>query len=330
MTDSIPRKPRRWLRSLAVGLVLVLAIPVVWHTQNRIRAKHEMVSVHQLGSAGARAPRANEPTTLTLACFNIAHARGTNDSNWSDADERDMRLVDISRLLRDHQVDIAVLNEVDFDSTWSGNENQARILAQIPGYSYLLEQRNVDVSLPFFRLRFGNAVLSRFPLEDAHGIAYPPRSRWEHLLGGSKQGARVDVVLSQNSRIRLMPIHLDHRDDATRVASAEEILKCARESSLPFFCLGDFNATRSDFAAAKAGRVGGAAMDLLLKSGLFRTSPESEPARDQFTFPSFAPDRTIDWIMIPTQWEIVSQEVVATHLSDHRAVVMRVRRQAPK
>jgi endonuclease/exonuclease/phosphatase family metal-dependent hydrolase len=188
----------------------------------------------------------------------------------------------------------------------------------------------VDVSLPFFRLRFGNAILSRYPLETARPIQFPPLSRWEHLLAGSKQGAYADVVLSQRTRIRVMPIHLEHRDDAIRAGSVEEILKCARESPVPFFCLGDFNATRSDFLAAKNGKGGGAAVDMILKAGLFRTNPETEPTPAQLTFPSFAPDRTIDWIMIPIQWEIVSHKVVAADLSDHRAVVMQVRKSPAK
>jgi endonuclease/exonuclease/phosphatase family metal-dependent hydrolase len=327
MTTSDTRKTRRWLRWAILVPLLFLAVPVVWYTQNRMRAKQAAILVTESGAAGGGQQRTPAPETLTLACFNIAHGRGTNDSNWSDRTERDMRLVDMARLIRDQGAHVVVLNEVDFDSAWSGHEDQARIIAEFAGYRHVLEQRNLDVALPFFRLRFGNAILSRYPIEAPRLVEYPPLSSWEHWAAGSKQGVCADIVLAPDTRIRIMAVHLEHRDAAIRERSAEGILKCAQESSLPFFCLGDFNATLQGFPAAGSGKVPGAAADLLLKSGRFKTSPMSEPTQDQLTFPSYAPDRTIDWIMVPSGWQIVTQQVVATRLSDHRLVRMQVRKE---
>jgi len=72
-----------------------------------------------------------------------------------------------------------VLNEADFDATWSGGINQAQWIAKHAGYPYHVEQRNYDVSLPFFKPRFGNAILSRWPILDAEQIELPAVSKWE-------------------------------------------------------------------------------------------------------------------------------------------------------
>ena len=39
------------------------------------------------------------------------------------------------------------------------------------------------------------------------------------------------------------------------------------------------------------------------------------------TFPSTAPDRVIDWILVPPAWRIREQQVLDVQLSDHRPVV---------
>jgi endonuclease/exonuclease/phosphatase family metal-dependent hydrolase len=68
-------------------------------------------------------------------------------------------------------------------------------------------------------------------------------------------------------------------------------------------------------------------MDKLLASGRFSTWPSHGKDKESLTFSSFAPDRTIDWILIPTNWTALSSQVPATMLSDHLPVVMEIRQQ---
>ena len=95
-------------------------------------------------------------------------------SNWQGGTlkERETRLTQIADLLRDLDADIVVLNEVDFDSSWSSSTNQARYLAKQAGYPYWAEQRNLDFRILIWKWRFGNAVLSKYPIIEA-GVVGP-------------------------------------------------------------------------------------------------------------------------------------------------------------
>jgi endonuclease/exonuclease/phosphatase family metal-dependent hydrolase len=234
----------------------------------------------------------------------------------------------IADLLRAEEVDVAVLNEVDFAALWSGHQDQAAFIAERGGFPYLATQRNLDVSLPGFRLRFGNAILSTFPIESAALVPYPPYSVTESLIAGSKQGMYTDLVVKPGKRMRVLAVHLENRDAATREAAAAEISRRARASPAPFFALGDFNAPRADHHVHQHGWLAPTAVDRLLESGLFQTRPVQAPRREELTWPSWAPNRAIDWILVPMEWTILSHRVVATDLSDHCLVIMEVRPRA--
>jgi protein-S-isoprenylcysteine O-methyltransferase Ste14/endonuclease/exonuclease/phosphatase family metal-dependent hydrolase len=263
---------------------------------------------------------------LKLASFNIAHGRGTNESNWSDPSERQTRLRRIAELLRSEKVDIAVLNEVDFASLWSGHENQAEFIAREAGFRHVMEQRNFDMAFPFVRLRFGNAVLSRFPITSSQFVPLPALSNRERRLAGSKHGSVADIQLDETSSIRVFAVHLEWRDEATRSRSAEVIASCATNSPYPFFCLGDFNCFPAAFAGNEFRLNGPTAVDKLLQQTGLRIAPISESATERSTFPSFAPIVTIDWILIPSGWSFTRHSVLDVRLSDHRPVFAEVQR----
>jgi endonuclease/exonuclease/phosphatase family metal-dependent hydrolase len=264
---------------------------------------------------------------LKLATFNIAHGRGTNESNFSPAAERFQRLKKIAEMLKEEKADIVVLQEVDFDAAWTGHEDQARVIARAAGYKYVLEHRNFDVSFPLVRFRCGNAILSNHRIVASHLVPLPVFSKWEQLVAGAKQAVCVDLQVAKDERVRLLAVHMEPRDEATRVRCSEPVLKCAAASPYPFFCLGDFNSTPTNFpGAAEADRGGLSLLQVLRESKAFQIRPEDPPVPDQLTWPSFAPSRLIDWIMVPNRWNIVDYGVRHTDLSDHRAVFAEVRR----
>jgi endonuclease/exonuclease/phosphatase family metal-dependent hydrolase len=302
---------------LAGGLVAVLV--VCRYLSNGLLAERNAVRIRVIKTTAAPVPAGRIDRTLKLAAFNIAHGRGTNASNWSRRAERQDRLRQIAGLLVDQQVDIAVLNEVDFDAVWTGYENQAEIIARAAGFQYVVEQRNLDVAIPFLRLRFGNAVLSRFPVESAQLVRLPAYSERERGLAGAKQGMRADIRLDDRRVIRLFPVHWEHRDGATRVRSAEVIAACVKDSPFPCFCLGDFNDCPSLFVEAPTTNKN-RAVDVLLGGGRLKTIPAARMTPDQLTFSSYAPVIAIDWILIPPDWEFASHRVLDLRLSDHRPV----------
>ena len=101
-----------------------------------------------------------------IGTFNIAHGRGLAESNWrgSSIRQRKQRLEAIAAVIQD--LDIVVLNEVDFFAPWSWFVNQARCLRKTARFSFMATQHTCRV--PF--LRYGNVTLSRFPLTDCETI----------------------------------------------------------------------------------------------------------------------------------------------------------------
>lgn len=325
------RRRRKRRRLMLLGtvalLLLVLVGPYLW---SRARSPWTAVSVETSPNAvnrSAATPTAgNGPTDqpIRIVCFNMAHARGSvvGTSNWAPApSERQQRLEDIGALLGDLEADVVVLNEVDFDAVWSGHVDQAAVIARAGGFGHVVRQRNVDVAFPFVRLRFGNAILSRYPIQHAALIRMPALSWFEAWLFGNHDGLLAEVALPDGSSMHVLAVHLEVRSERTRIDAVQVILDTADRVSGPLFVAGDFNSTPSDFPHAEAVTSGETALDLLTTSGRFQTFPDAT-VPSVFSFPAGQPVRLIDWIMVPSEWEILEGEVVMSDLSDHLPVVV--------
>lgn len=234
------------------------------------------------------------------------------------------RLDEIAELLRVMDADIVVLNEVDFDASWSYSVNQARYLAEKAGYAHRVEQRNVDFRVLFWTWRFGNAVLSKYPIVSANVLDLPGYSTFETILAGKKRSVVCDIETSDRI-LHIVAAHLSHRSEAVRVASAKMITHVAAGKRLPTIVTGDMNSTPSSFPRSRTAASGENAVAVFDGSQLFRRTPTQPPMNsDQLTFPSSAPALVIDWVLIPADWRFVEYRVVSSQLSDHRPVCVDV------
>ena len=263
---------------------------------------------------------------IRIVAYNIAHGRGTADSNWQvHAREAQLnRLREIARLLDEQKADIVVLNEVDFDAVWSGSMNQARYIADKAGFRFMVEQRNYDMAVPFARLRWGNAILSKYPVTKARMVDFPAYALWERIVAGHKKAVLCEVRLDKDSITRVLGVHLDTRSASTRLKSAEQIEKIRAESATPLIVAGDFNSSPVGFPRTETTSDGRTALSYLLATGFYRTDPLSEPGLGDYTFPSTDPAMVIDWILVPPEWKIISRTVFPQPLSDHNAVLMEI------
>lgn len=257
---------------------------------------------------------AGEP--LVVAAYNIAHARGLADTNW--AGSRDTRLQDIAALIASWDADVVVLNEVDLDATWSGRTSQARVLAERAGYAYRAEQCNYDLWLPGFRIRFGNAVLSRFPIVHAQPVDYPAVSGWESVAFGRKRGLVCTLDLGTGRRVRIVAVHWDTRDPAVRAGSAEALATLAGDGGPPIIAAGDFNSSLLDDSASSA------EVARLTEPGTFTWTANTPPGPAPASFPSTSPTRLIDYILAQPALAVTGFRVVDSRLSDHRPVIAEV------
>jgi len=311
-----------FVRRLSGSLILTIAVCVVWFIANRALAPLNAVRIETVQIEPAET--APFDGCLRVVTYNIAHGRGLADNNCQIGDRQTHlnRLDEIAALLRDSQADIVVLNEVDFDAVWTSSVDQAVHIAEKAGFEFVVEQRNFDMAIPFAGLRWGNAILSKYPVSNPQCIDFAAYSNWEPIVAGHKKGVLCEIQLSDKSMVRVLGVHLDTRSEATRVQAAEQIEEIRLESKVPLIVAGDMNTAPPGFPDVKPTPDGQTAMSFLLAAGGYRTSPAKSPRPSDFTFPSPDPRRTIDWILIPREWELISRQVLPGMLSDHKAVLI--------
>ena len=196
-------KRKRIWRLFALIVVVLVLLPYAF---SRLVSPWRRITVFSSDSVQT----ASVPTQFRVACYNIAHGRGLAKSNFNgeSAERRLQRLDEIADLLVDIDADIVVLNEVDFESSWSQSVNQAEYLASKAGYPFRVEQRNYDLRVLSWKWRFGNAVLSRFPVQNVRLLDLPDHATWEAVVAGKKCGLQAEVLIGKTPTIVLMYVSL--------------------------------------------------------------------------------------------------------------------------
>lgn len=252
---------------------------------------------------------------LRVGTYNIAHGRGfkLGARNWQGGNKQQRlnRLENIGRLLSENNLDIVVLNEVDFSAAWSHNVNQAEVIARVGKYPYIATQRNIDIYTPIAQLRFGNAILSRYPIDSVWLKRFEPQSKFESLLAGNHDSLLASISLNHHKKIKLWAVHLEFRDEKIRLKAAEKMLK--EQSADNIILAGDFNSEPALGLDSKT------AISELINAANYKYFPLKK-SKDVATFPTENPKETIDWIFIPNRYQLVSGEVVKANFSDHLPV----------
>lgn len=278
-------------------------------------------------------PPAVAPDSLRLVTYNIAHARGpglqTPNPGGGSIEDKRARLQRIGEALRNARADLIFLQEVDFNTWWSGGLDQSAIIAEAAGMPYRVNQRNIDTGLPFWRRwDFGNVLLSRLPVLEAEKLDLPPYSDVEKLVAGNHDALMALIDLGGDERLRVIGVHLEMRSEETRVQAAQRLIETQREFSDPMILLGDLNSTPPGFPDSKTSLLGQNTVELLESFGGFQRRPSRGRATHQdFTFPAEAPRRIIDWIL-PDQNFRITEYVVLRNIreSDHFPVLATLRR----
>ena len=196
--EAQKNKRRKQIRGVMLVFTAVILACAARFLENRFAAVKNAISIHAVQPEGTVEQKSFNGT-LKLGTFNIAHGRGTNEPNFSRPEGRRERLGRIATLLKEQDVDIAVLNEVDFDAAWTGHENQAGIIAQAAGFDAVEERTDgstlgrgsESINEPVFEpgsrsalvvpMRAGNAA-RRGPATGKGGAVLQNRS-WETWQG---------------------------------------------------------------------------------------------------------------------------------------------------
>jgi endonuclease/exonuclease/phosphatase family metal-dependent hydrolase len=315
-------------RIAAAVCLLALAVVIGPYVYSRALSTTRALELETLAAAQIDTTGAREDGVLRVACYNIAHGRGlavSNDAGGSQAVRR-QRLDDLAAMLVELDADVVVLNEADFDASWSFSVDQASDLAGQAGYPHVAKLSNLDFRVAHRSWRFGNAVLSRYPIVDAYEIDLPGYATSETLLAGKKRALYCEIEKG-TQRFGVVAIHLSHRSEGLRVESARRLIRFVESSSLPIILAGDFNSTPTGLPDSRTDPKGDNAMDVFDASGRFTRFPEGKPSNPtQYTFRSDDAKRIIDWILVSEGLQLVHGGVHPSELSDHRPVVADVER----
>jgi iduronate 2-sulfatase len=245
---------------------------------------------------GQEPPALDEiPRRIVVLSYNIHHAEGVDGQLDLD------RIADVIRAAKP---DIVALQEVDQGVARSENVDQPRQLAQRLGMHFTFGG-NIDLEGG----KYGNALLSRFPIEKSTNHPLP------NVGGGEQRGViEADLKLSGSVTLKFLATHLDHRrEPAQRLASAEFINQLLEQSAHRPLCLaGDLNAVPESSVLVE-----------------FKKQWHLSDLQHQPTIPVNRPNRKIDYVLVSQTSpedaveirEVESRVLEEAVASDHRPLL---------
>ena len=297
-TVGVPPKPRRLLRWV-VGLLIVPVVFAGLFVWNGLHSSWQQPEFITVGPA-ARLSSSREVRVLT---WNIAkcdfYSGGLRFRSVTDVEEH---LKKMAGIIRSEKPDIVSLTEVNWECA-PCPVNQAAFLARELEMHACAFGQNYSWGLPFFRIRSGNALLSRFPMR-ALDTEQLPGGRPFHKPVNNRRIVWCEITFDREP-VLASALRNDSHNPDNNLVQVEQILR--RLNGKPALMAGDFNVT-PDQPAMKRWR----------DSGLFSGAWEGDA-----TYPSEAPTRRIDNVLAPRGWKLVSSAVLkqARDLSDHLPVL---------
>lgn len=226
---------------------------------------------------------------LKVLSYNIHHANPPEKPSVIDIDA-------IARVIKDAEVDLVGLQEVDNCTARSGHKNQAKLIADKLGYQYRYFK-----AIDHDGGEYGLAILSRLPIDTAMLVRLPQQQVAEKRILAAVQ------VRVGKQRVVFATTHLDAtRDHANRQVQIAHILDYFKSEKKAIILCGDLNAVPESKVIQTLDKE-------------FRRSCVEDCG---YTVPQKNPRRTIDYVAVKNaNWSIASHEVIAeTYASDHRPV----------
>lgn len=168
---------------------------------------------------------------IRLMTYNIHKGIGGIDRRYN--------LQRIVEVVKHYHPDILFLQEVDDDVPRSSNHRQVELLAESLQFEHTKYQKNVKVK----RGHYGNAILSRFPLDDSHdldltvSIKKNRRALWADAKIDSLDSESVYTITLCNTHLGLAG--LERKIQIRKILDFERLAKM--ESDSPVIIGGDFN-----------------------------------------------------------------------------------------
>ena len=249
------------------------------------------------------------------------------------------------RVILKSDCDLALLQEVDFESNRSHGLNMAKSIAPLAGLPYVAQATTWNVRhLPYpywpiknhwGKIDSGGAILSRLPISQQR-VFLLPKPKEKNFIYRSFYLSRFlqsAVIQWPQREFHAANVHLEAFSEQNRLEQAKIICEelCQIEQNAPVILGGDFNAppawakNKGPFAGEENTYQNDHSSDYLqrklkLQNCLSPQSPERE--EDGFTFPSLKPNRTLDYLYASRHWKCSSLEVLRCGaISDHLPII---------
>ncbi|MGP9016859.1 endonuclease/exonuclease/phosphatase family protein [Streptomyces sp. BR1] len=233
--------------------------------------------------------------SLTVLTYNIHHGAGADDS---------LDLDRIARVVKDSGADIVGLQEVDRHfAARSDFVDQASWLADRLGM-HLVYGANLNedpARSGGSRRQYGTAILSRFPVLDAHNTLLP------HPRQGEQRGLLAADINVRGTTVRMLNTHLEHTSQTERLAQADAINQVIDESGRPTVLVGDLNATPDT-------------REVTTLTKHLRDQWRAVGDGDGYTFDVSNPRKRIDYVLTSRGIGAQSADVLDSDASDHLPV----------
>ncbi|MFC7364627.1 MULTISPECIES: endonuclease/exonuclease/phosphatase family protein [Bhargavaea] len=247
--------------------------------------------------------------TVSVMSYNIAHGQGMDGK---------VDLERIAGVIRSSGADIIALQEVDSHySGRSGYEDQAARLASMLDMSYSYGPNLVEPPLiPGQPARkYGNAVLSRFPIKYAVNHSYrevekPPED-------AEPRGVLETVIDLGGTYLILFNTHLALHEEGLR-SNVCELMDIAEATLFPAVIAGDFNAVPDN---PQIERVRSKFQDAFAGAGPKESLTFPSRSSDTCAFGMKEPAARIDYLFARGVEEIRNARVIDSSASDHMPIM---------
>jgi len=229
--------------------------------------------------------------TLRILAYNIHHAEGMDE------------VVDLDRIaafILEYDPHLVAIQEVDSVTNRTGMVDQAQELGRMTEMEHRFGR-----FMEYQGGAYGMALLTKLSILETRNYVLPEGPEPRTALS-------IEVQLAGSGRrVRFIGIHF-YRTEEERLAQANRLEEyLADEQHLPTILAGDFNSTPESSVMEHLGL----SWDIVKKG------------TDHFTFPSYGPDREIDFFLLKPagQFELLSQQLIDEPvISDHRPLLIEV------
>lgn len=249
-----------------------------------------LVAVLLLGACvGETPPSAGEAEdTIRILAYNIHHGEGMDSV---------LDLERIGDVIRRVEPDLVALQEVDSVVRRTGGVDQATALGRLTGMEHRFGH-----FMPYQGGSYGMAILSRLLIRSSENVRLPDGDEPRSALS-------VTVELpGTGSTLTFVGIHF-YRTEEERMAQAQGLALHLEGRREPVILAGDFNS-----------QPGSPVMEYLARGWTVIDKGE-----DSDTYPSFGPEREIDFVLLrpADRFDVLSEELLDEPvISDHRPVVV--------